>query len=228
MTKRLAVLTTALTLVIGAGGATAAAAPQPAPEIFATNNTSVITDPDDPRLKNRLIRFDAEVRGIVATHGGHTTGSTLLDGVFWSSSLQQTTYERSRKFDVRGLGTAGLRHTADTVRKRFNQESVLTFEFLPRTSPRADAVQAEIPGVTAQQLRTGLANDPEAREKLGGGSVTLHDKLILVADENDLALVRRFVEKIGGDWEEAEVRTGAWEFVSAESSQKSPQWSEAA
>jgi hypothetical protein len=223
MTKRLAVLATTLALVTGVGG-TAAAAPQQAPEIFATNNTAVITNPDDPRLKTRLIRFDAEVRAIIATNGGRTKDSTLLDGVFWSSNLRQTTYERSRKFDVRGLSTAGLRHTADTIRKQYRQESVLTFEFLPASSPRANAIQVEVEDVTAQQLRTGLANDPEAREKLGGGSVTLDDELILVADENDLGLVKRFVAEVGGNWKKATVRSGAWEFVS----EASPQRTEAA
>ncbi|WP_285751211.1 hypothetical protein [Lentzea sp. NBRC 105346] len=203
---------TALALVIGVHPA--AAEPLPAPEIFATSNTAVITDPDDPRLRTRLVRFDIEVRGIIATNGGRTERSTLLDGVFWSSSLQQTTYERSRKFDVRGLSSDGLHHAADVVRKQYQQESVLTFEFLPKMSPRINAVQVEVPGVTPKQLRDGLANDPVAREKIGGGSVTMHDKLILVADRDDLSLVKAFVIKIGGNWANSTTRQGAWEFVS--------------
>lgn len=223
MRKRLSVLVTMLTLVIGGG--TAAAESLPAPEIFATNNTATITDPNDPRLKDRLVRFDIEVRGIVRTNGGRTVRSTLLDGVFWSGDQQAITYERSRKFDVRGLNSTGLRHTADVVRKRFAQESVLTFEFLPPNSARANAVQVEVPDMTAQQLRDGLANDPVARERLGGGSVTVYGgELILVAAKEDLEFVRIFVGKIGGDWGDAEVRRGVWEFVSAEN----PQWTEAA
>lgn len=112
---------TALTLVLGTG--TATASPQPAPEIFATNNTAVITNPDDPRPRTHLVRFDAEVRTIVATRGGRTTSSTLLDGVFWSGTLQQTTYERSREFDVRAwarraCATARTRSASGTGRSR--------------------------------------------------------------------------------------------------------------
>ena len=39
-------------------------------EIFATNNTAVITDPADPRLKDNLKDFARQVERIVADDGG--------------------------------------------------------------------------------------------------------------------------------------------------------------
>lgn len=213
MRNLLVAVTSVLAFAVSTG--TAAGAPLPCPEIFATNNTAIITDPADPRLRDRLVAFDREVRGIVRAGGGHTTRSTLLDGVFWSSDLRQTTFERSRKFDVT-LNEDGLRHTASTISKQFRQESVLTFRFLPANSAAVDAVQVEVDGVTAQQVRTGLLNDAVAREKLGGGSVTLQGKAILIASVDDLPTVRAFVTGIGGDMRKAKVRKGAWEFVSAE------------
>ena len=212
MRKLLVAVTSVLAITVSAG--TAAGAPLPCPEIFATNNTAIITDPDDPRLQDKLVRFDREVRGIVHANGGLTTRSTLLDGVFWSGDLQQTTFERSRKFDVT-LNENSLRHTASTISKQFSQESVLTFRFLPANSPKVDAVQVEIDDITAKQVREGLLKDAVAREKLGGGSVTLQHKAILIADVNDLPTVRTFVTNIGGDMSKAKVRKGAWEFVSA-------------
>jgi hypothetical protein len=227
MRKLLVAVTSVLAFTVSTG--TAAGAPLPCPEIFATNNTAVITDPNDPRLRDRLVEFDREVRGIVRANGGVTTRSTLLDGVFWSSTLQQTTFERSRKFDVT-LGEESLRHTASTISKQFRQESVLTFRFLPSNSPKVDAVQVEVDGITAKQVREGLLNDAVAREKLGGGSVTVQNKAILVADVNDLPTVRAFVTTIGGDMSKAKVRKGTWEFVSGaaetprDTPRKTPLW----
>jgi hypothetical protein len=211
MRKLLVAVTSVLAFAISTG--TAAGTPLPFPEIFATNNTAIITDPGDPRLQDELVRFDREVRGIVRANGGVTTRSTLLDGVFWSSDQQQTTFERSRKFDVT-LDEESLRHTASTISKQFRQESVLTFRFLPANSPEVDAVQVEVEGITAQQVRQGLLDDAVAREKLGGGSVTLRNKAILIAGVDDLPTVRAFVANVGGDWRKAKVRKGTWEFVS--------------
>lgn len=206
-------------LVAGMGigfapGSAAAGRPcLPTAEIFATNNTAIITDPNDPRLRTRLIRFDRQVREIIAANGALPGGSTLLDGVFWSDTQQQTTYERSREFDVNHVSAAGLHHLGDVLAKRFDQESVLTFQFLPR--PAADSVQVEVPGVTVQELYNGMVADPTAREQIGGGSVTVNGgRLILIAAVSDLALVRRFVGDIGADWSTATVVYGHLEFVS--------------
>ncbi|MFI9743392.1 hypothetical protein [Streptomyces sp. NPDC052494] len=183
-------------------------------ELFATDNTAIITDPDDPRLENRLTRFAHEVRAIIRAHGARPGASELLDGVFWSAEQQQVTYERSREFDVNRVGRDGLHHIAGVIAKRYDQESVLTFRCLPRTSPETDAVEIEVPGVTPGDLRAALLLDPEAREKLGGASATLDGRLILVAPVAELPLARKFTTDLGADWNEAQLRYGEREFVS--------------
>ncbi|MFH7595635.1 hypothetical protein WDV06_11110 [Streptomyces racemochromogenes] len=219
--KRLRVLVVVGVLALGTAGAgtaqaspVAAASHCPAGEVFATDNTAVITDPDDPRLSTRLIRFDREVRRIIGANGAVAGRSTLLDGVFWSGDLKQTTYERSREFDVNEVGREGLHHIAGVIAKQYHQESVLTFRCLPHGSPEADAVEIRASGVSAARLREALAADPRAREELGGGSVTLGGQLILVAPVADLPLARRLTTALGVDWDKAEVRYGDEEFVS--------------
>ncbi|MFE4307706.1 hypothetical protein [Streptomyces sp. NPDC056891] len=187
----------------------------PAAEIFATDNTAVITDPDDPRLRTRLTRFDHEVRAIIRAHGARPAASTLLDGVFWSEAGQQATYERSREFDVNRVGRDGLNHIAGVIAKEYDQEAVLTFRCLPRTSPETDAVEIEVPGVSASRLSEALVGDPEAREKLGGGSVTLDGRLVLVAEIADLDRARKFAVSLGADWNEARLNYGDREFVNS-------------
>ena len=215
MRRRLVVLLVALLfafLTTGmAGPADAARLPQA--EIFATNNTAIITDPADPRLNDRLVRFAERVRRIIREGGAAPRGSTLLDGVFWSEDLQQTTYERSREFDVSRTDSIELHHIAELIRKQFDQESVLTFESLPRTSARVDAIEVEIPGLDVQRLHDGLVADPIARDHLQGGSVTLDGTLILVAALADLDLVRGFVTELGGDWTKRLLVYGDLEFV---------------
>lgn len=233
---RLKRVSLALMLTLGAtlgtaGAQTAAAAPAyggcaadaspghtrtdlPDAEIFATNNTAVITDPDDPRLDTRLLPFACEVRGLIWAHGADPEESSLLDGVFWSSDLQAATYERSREFDVDDVDAAELRNIAETIRKRFRQESVLTFEYLPASSSRATAIEVEVPGVDVTRLHDGLLADPEARDVLFGGSVTVRGgKLVLVADRASAPVVQRFVATLGADWSTAKVYYGAREFV---------------
>ena len=53
-------------------------------EIFATNNTAVITDPADPRLQDRLKGFERAGERIIDEGGARPRGSELLDGVFFS------------------------------------------------------------------------------------------------------------------------------------------------
>ncbi|MCX5195486.1 hypothetical protein OOK31_16505 [Streptomyces sp. NBC_00249] len=216
--KRWGVLVTVGVLTLGSVGAGSAQASPgkpdcPTAEIFATDNTAIITDPADPRLTTRLTRFDHEVRSIIRTHGAKAEGSTLLDGVFWSGELQQTTYERSREFDVSRVGREGLHHIADVIRKRYDQESVLTFRCLPRDAPDTDAVEIQADGVDATRLHDALAADTEARERLGGGSVTLGGRLVLVAPLSELDLARKFTAELGVDWNRAQVRYGDEEFV---------------
>ena len=176
-------------------------------EIFATNNTAVITDPADPRLKDPLIGFERQVERIIEQGGAKPRGSELLDGVF--ASDEGTTFERSRRFDVDRTDDEELHTIANAIRERFAQQSVLTFE----RGGEADAVELEVPGVRAQALRDGLLADQEAREHLFGGSVTQDRHLLLVADRADEALAVAFAKRIGGDMKRAKARYGEREFV---------------
>src|SRR5918999_1309601 len=180
------------TVALAAPASAAAHDRLPDAEIFATNNTAVITDPADPRLRDKLTGFARETERIVERGGGSPRGSQLLDGVFFSSDLGTTTFERSRRFD------------ADDVRSRFGQQSVLTFDHLPREDDEVNAIELEVPGVSAQALREGLLADETAREELFGGSVTLSGRLLLVAELADADLARAFAERIGGDLRRAE------------------------
>jgi hypothetical protein len=163
----------------------------PDAEIFATNNTAVITDPADPRLSDPLRAFERKVERIVERGGGVPRGSQLLDGV-----------SRRELHDI-----------AERVRQRFDQESVLTFDYPERPSDPVDGVEVEVPGLDAKRLRDGLLADAEARERLFGGSVTLDGRLVLIAGVEDLDLVERFVTEIGGDFGAAKIRRGQREFV---------------
>jgi hypothetical protein len=205
-----------LAAVLGAAPSGAAGHPYgglPDAEIFATNNTAVITDPADPRLDKRLNGFANKVTRMIWQGGGVPRGSQLLDGVFFSSDLNQTTFERSRDFDVDHVTDAELASIAERVRVRFEQQSVLTFDYLPAASPDVDGVELEVPGVAADDLRQGLLDDQVAREALFGGSVTQDGRLLLVADLGNAELAREFAEKIGGEVDRAVARPGDIEFV---------------
>ncbi|HEY1277817.1 MAG TPA: hypothetical protein VGF25_23110 [Thermoleophilaceae bacterium] len=213
--RRSALLAAALATaaVCSTGAGTASAKGLPDAEIFATNNTSIITDQADSRLGKRLVRFDRQVRRIIGYHGGRARASQLLDGVFFSSALGTTTFERSREFDVDAVSRRELHDIAERVRRRFHQESVLTFDYPERRRDPVDAVQVEVPGISVQRLRDRLLVDAEARERLFGGSVTLDGRLILVAALEDVGLVKRVVKDIGGDFDRALIRLGKREFV---------------
>ncbi|RKQ84929.1 hypothetical protein C8N24_6560 [Solirubrobacter pauli] len=195
-------------LGVGAPGAHAHDA-----EIFATNNTAVITDPADPRLDDPLIAFEREAGRLIEQGGGRVRGSDLLDGVFFDASASTTTFERSRVFAVDGVEPDELHTIADRIRARFDQQSVLTFDRLPASDPRVDAVELDVPSVTADELRTGLLDDREAAERLFGGSVTQAEHLRLVAALEDRDLALAFAQEIGGDTTRARTTFGDREFV---------------
>jgi hypothetical protein len=195
----------------------AASADVPDAELFATNNTALITDAEDPRLDDELKSFRRTVERLIDRGGGKPRDSELLDGVFFSSDLGGTTFERSRSFDVDRVSDRELREIADAVRSRFLQQSVLTFDHLHRGDRDVNAIELEVPGVSAEALRAGLLADPEAQERLFGGSVTLDQHLILVAALEDADLAREFAERIGGDLSRARTRFGEREFVEGSS-----------
>jgi hypothetical protein len=111
----------------------------------------------------------------------------------------------------------GFKRTATGIIRRGggrpHQQSVLTFDNRERRRDPVDAVEVEVPGVTARRLRAGFAADAEARQHLQGGSVTLDRRLILIAAVADLRLVKRFVKENGGDFGDAKVRRGRRELV---------------
>ena len=90
---------------------------------------------------------------------------------------------------------------------------MLTFDHLPREDDEVNAIELEVPGVTADALRDGLLADQTAREELFGGSVTLGGRLLLVAELADAELARTFAGRIGGDLRRAETRYGERAFV---------------
>jgi hypothetical protein len=198
--------TLAAALALLAVAAPAAAAHDRDAEIFATDNTATITDPRDPRLDDHLRGFAHRVERIIDDGGGRPRGSELLDGVFFGDEL---TFERSRRFAVDRVDEDELGDIAETIRRRFLQQSVLTFD----PDGPVDAVLLDVPGVSARALQKGLTEDQEARERLFGGSVTLDRHLLLVAAREDAKFARDFAKRIGGDVKRARTRYGARRFV---------------
>jgi hypothetical protein len=177
--------------------APSAGAPCQRAELFATETA-------DPL-------FEAQATATIALSGAAVTESTPLDGVYWSDALQRTTRERSREFHLCG----GSSHSAaEALRRQFNQEAVLTFDYLPRHAPREDAAIVAVPDVDIARFGDALAADPVARRRIRGGSVTTTDHtLIVVAGDDDMDVARRLVAEAGGNWEAATIDYGRREFV---------------
>ncbi len=157
--------------------------------------------------------FELPADETIAHNGASVTGSTPLDGVFWSPQLQRATVERSREFHL--CADDGALHTAaEALRRQFGQQAVLTFAYLPQNAPAANAVIIDVPLVDAARFRDALAADPAARSRLRGGSVTITDHtLILVAGNDDREVARRLVGEAGGDWDAAYIAYGRSELV---------------
>jgi len=176
------------------------AAPCLPAELFATDNT-------DP-----LFEIQADVT--IAQNGAAVTGSTPLDGVFWSDELRQTTYERSREFHLCGADEPTLHNAAEALRRQFNQEAVLTFDYLPQHAPAANAITITVPDIDIARFRDAFVADSAAHHRLRGGSVTTTDHtLVLVAGNGDLDVARRLVSESGGSWDAATIAHGKREFV---------------
>jgi hypothetical protein len=172
---------------------------QPA-ELFATDNT-------DPL-------FEIQANVTIALTGATVTGSTLLDGVFWSKTLQQSSNERSREFHLCSADETTLHTAAEALRRQFNQEAVLTFFYLPQEAPDANAVVITVPDVDFARFRDAFVADAAARNRLQGGSVaTTGHTLILVAGNGDRDVARRLVGEAGGSWNAATIAYGNREFA---------------
>ncbi|WP_240355366.1 hypothetical protein [Mycobacterium bourgelatii] len=151
-----------------------------------------------------------------APFGVAVTGSTPLDGVFWSEDRQQITFERSREFHLCITDAATLHAAAEALGHQFDQDAVLTFDYQPQSAPGdgANGVAVTVPDVDFGRFGEAFAADPTARRRLLGGSVTTTDRtLILIADCDDVDLARRLVQESGGSWESATLAFGRREFV---------------
>jgi hypothetical protein len=177
--------------------APSAAAPCRQAELFAADTT-------DPL-------FEAQATVTIASSGAAVTGSTPLDGVYWSSALHRNTRESSREFHLCGAD-ASVHAAAEALRRQFDQEAVLTFDYPP--TPDQDAILIAVPGVDIARFGDALASDPVARDRIRGGSVTTTDHtLILVAGNDDRDVARRLVAEAGGNWDAATIAYGRREFV---------------
>ena len=81
-------LAAAATLSGGSAHIALAAEHRSEAQLFATNNTAIITDPNDPRLNDRLVQFGEQVTDILDDGGADAEGSTLLNGVFFDSTAR--------------------------------------------------------------------------------------------------------------------------------------------
>ena len=215
--RTIPVLAALLVLCGGVGAATPArgdvAACQPGDpraELFTTDNT----DPHVSQVQDGLQLFEIQADVTIALNGPAVTGSTLVDGVFWSNELQQASYQRSREFHLCGADEPTLHTAAEALRRQFNQESVLSFDYLPQNAPEQNAIIIAVPDVDIARFGDALVADSAARERLQGGSVTTTDHtLLLVAGNCDLDVARRLVSKAGGSWNAATVAYGKREFV---------------
>jgi hypothetical protein len=173
-------------------------------ELFAT-------DLHDDSLGDSPV-FELQADVTLALNGAVVTGSTPVDGVFWSTQLQQTIDERSREFHLCVVDQPTLHDAAASLSRQFNQEAVLTFDYLPRNE--ANAVTITVPGIDIARFRAAFAADSAAHRRLQGGSVTATDHtLILVAGNEDLDTARRLVTQAGGNWSSAVIAYGKREFV---------------
>lgn len=158
--------------------------------------------------------FELPAVATIALTGTVVTGSTLVDGVFWSNERQQIGYERSREFHLCVVDAPTLHNAAEALHRQFNQEAVLTFDYLPQNAPEADAILITVPDIGIARFRDAFASDLAAHHRLRGGSVTTADHtLILVAGNGDLDVARRLVEEAGGDWNATTIAHGRREFV---------------
>ncbi|MEE6178497.1 hypothetical protein [Mycobacterium sp. 050134] len=196
----LMVLFGAVSIASGASIAPSKATPCQPAELFVTDNS-------DPL-------FESQADETLDRNGIEVTGSTPLDGAYWSTALQRLTFERSREFHLCDADGSALHAAAEALRRRFDQASVLTFDYLPPQAPQENAILITVPDIDIGRLGGALAADPTARSRLRGGSVTATDHtLILVAGEGDREVARRLVGEAGGDWDTAAIAGGRGEFV---------------
>jgi hypothetical protein len=162
--------------------------------------------------------FEIQADLTIAQNGAAATGSTPLDGVYWSTELQQTSSDRSREFHLCSPDELTLHTLAEALRRQFHQQAVLTFDYLPDNlpehAPGVDAVTVTMPDIDLARFRDAFVSDPAAHRRLRGGSVTTTDHtLILITATGDLDVARRLVAEAGGSWIAATIAYGRRELV---------------
>ncbi|GAB7143421.1 hypothetical protein [Mycobacterium riyadhense] len=160
---------------------------------------------DEPPL------FELQADVTIALTGAVVTGSTPVDGVFWSEGLWRITDESAREFHLCVIDEPTLHTVAEALRHQLNEEAVLTFDYLPE----ANAVMITVPDIDIAHFREAFVADSAAHQRLRGGSVTTDHTLILIADSGDLGIARRLVEEAGGRWTAATIAYGKREFVNS-------------
>ena len=183
--------------------------------MFASDSTEEVNNPYDPRLGDRLDRFESQVNGVIFSNGAIPVGSDLVHGIFWSDERHETTYEPSRDFHIACVDDGDMTQIAKQVAAQFHQESVLVFAASPTDDPHAGSFVARVPGIDLRRFHDALAADPTARSHLGGGSITDDGTLVLVATAKDSALAERVVSRAGGYLDVSTVQRGESNFVSA-------------
>ena len=188
----------------GAAGVRRARGVRSDAQIFATNNTAVITDPGDPRLKDNLKDFARQVERIIDEGGGEARGSELLDGVFFDGT--PTTFERSRAFDVDRVSDDELHTIADTVRARFKQQSVLTFDQLPAGSQAVDGVLLDVPASARTRCARACWRTPRRASGCSAARSPRTSTCCWSPRSTTPSFARAFAKKIGGDVKRARVK----------------------
>jgi hypothetical protein len=194
---------------IGACFVVATAPPTTADELPCHPAELFITDDESP-----LFELQADVT--IALNAAVVTGSTPVDGAFWSEGLQRTNFERARQCHLCVVDEPTLHHAAVALGRQFDQQAVLTFDYLPENAAEANAITITVPGIDVARFDDAFVADSAAHHRLLGGSVTTTDRtLILVAGRSDLDIARRLVTEAGGCWDDATIAYGRREFVNS-------------
>ena len=176
----------------------------------------MITDPDDPRLDDRLgalraHRHPDRARGRRPRRAARSCST--------ASSSPRTSARRRSSARAASTSIASTRRSCTRSPRRSAPASTRSRCSRSTTStpaiPPSTRSSSRCPASRAEALHDGLLADQEAAERLFGGSVTLDGRLILVADLADEELARAFAEPIGGDLSRAVTRRGDREFVDA-------------
>src|ERR1700712_2534974 len=196
-----------LVVCIEVSFAVTTAPPATADELACRPAELFITDDESP-----LFELQADVT--IALNAVAVTGSTPVDGAFWSEGLQRTTFERARQFHLCVVDEATLHNAAEALRRQFDQQAVLTFVYLPANAGETTAITITVPGIDVARFNDAFVADSAAPHRLLVGPATTPDRtLILVAGKSDLDIARRLVADAGGCWNDATFAYGRREFV---------------